>query len=167
MAKSRTKKPHDGPFHRVVARNKRARRDFQIEETLEAGIVLLGSEVKSLRSGQGSIREAYARIRNGEAWLLGAHIPEYAWANRFNHEPLRDRKLLLRAAELKRLWIKTARAGYTLVPLELYFDERGHVKVEIGLARGKRQSDRRQAIREADAAREMDRVMKRARLRQR
>ncbi len=167
MAKSKPGKPQDGPFRRVVARNRRARRDYHVEDTVEAGLVLLGSEVKSLRGGKGSIQEAYARIRDGEAWLLGAHVPEYAWSNRFNHEPLRDRKLLLRAAELRRLQIKTQRAGYTLVPLELYFNDRGRVKVLLGLARGKRLVDRRESIRRADAAREMARAVKRRERRRR
>jgi len=162
MARKRpAPKKHDSSFRKVVARNKRARRDYDVEETVEAGLVLLGSEVKSLRGGKGSIREAHARILDGEAWLVGAHIPEYIFSNRFNHEPLRDRKLLLHATELKRLWIKTRRSGYTLVPLELYFNERGRAKVLLGLGRGRRLADKRQAMKQADADREMDRALRR------
>lgn len=152
----------DAGFQRVVARNKRARHDFEIEETFEAGIELQGSEVKSLRGGKGSIREAWGRVRDGQALLVGMHIPEYVFAHQFNHEPLRPRRLLLHAHELRRLENKTQRAGYTLVALELYFNEKGRVKVLLGLAHGRRRPDKRQALKQAEADREMGRILKSA-----
>jgi SsrA-binding protein len=138
-----------------VATNRRARHDYHIEETFEAGVALRGSEVKSLRDGKASLQDAYAAIKGGEVFLLGAHIPPYpqAFAGQ-NHEPLRPRKLLLHAAEIRRLVGKTAERGYTLVPLRIYF-KRNKVKVEIALAKGKRAYDKRAAIARRDAEREM------------
>jgi len=160
MTKKKPGEGGTGPFRRVVARNKRARHDYHLVEEWEAGVVLVGSEVKTLRGGKGSIAEAYARMRGSELWLLGANIPEYREANRFNHEPTRDRKLLLHRQELRKLEIKLRKGGCTVVPTEIYFDERGKVKVRVALATGKRQHDKRQDMRTADAQRDLDRVRK-------
>jgi len=140
-----------------VATNRRARHDFHVEETFEAGVALTGSEVKSLRGGKASLQDAYAVVKSGEVFLIGAHIPPYpqAFAGQ-NHEPLRPRKLLLHGAEIRRLIGKTAERGYTLVPLRMYF-KRNKVKVEIALAKGKRAYDKREAIARRDAEREMAR----------
>lgn len=145
---------------RLVAQNKRARHDYLIEDSLEAGLVLTGSEVKSLRKGQGSIKEAYARERGGELFLMNGHIPPYEGANLFNHEPKRPRKLLLRRRELAKLLGQIRREGYTVVPLSLYFNERGLAKVELGLARGKRKVDKRQSEKQRDWQREKQRLLR-------
>lgn len=142
---------------RAIAENRKARHDYHIEDTVEAGLVLTGTEVKSLRLGRVSLRESYAEIRSGEAWLVNAHISPYEQGNRFNHEPRRPRKLLLHKRELKRLIGLVARRGYTLVPLQMYW-VRGRAKVQIALARGKREYDKRREI----AAREVERAMARA-----
>jgi SsrA-binding protein len=144
---------------RHLVENRRARHDYFIEETVEAGIALRGTEVKSLRAGQGSLREAYARIDRGEAWLLGMHIPPYAQGNRWNHDPLRPRKLLLHRREIEGLLLTVRQKGYTLVPLRLYL-KGGRVKVELGLARGKHSYDKRESIAARDAARAIDRAVK-------
>ncbi|MCA1831831.1 MAG: SsrA-binding protein SmpB [Actinomycetota bacterium] len=138
-----------------VATNRRARHDYHIEEAYEAGVALTGSEVKSLREGKASLQDAYATIKSGEVFLVGAHIQPYprAFAGQ-NHEPLRPRKLLLHAAEIRRLIGKTAEKGYTLVPLRIYF-KKNKVKVEIALAKGKRAYDKRATIAKRDAEREM------------
>lgn len=146
--------------HKVVAENRRARFDYHIEETFEAGIALTGTEVKSLRFGEGSIAESYAEIRNGEAWLVNANIPEFSHGNRFNHEPKRPRKLLLHAREIDRLHGSVERKGMTLVPLSIYFNNRGRAKVELALARGKNVADKRQTAKERDWKREKARVMR-------
>ena len=140
---------------KVVATNRRARRDFFIHDTYEAGMVLVGSEVKSLREGRVSMGDAYAEVRNGELYLVGCHIAEYPWANRFNHEPMRDRKLLMHAREIRRLATKLNERGFTLVPLRIYF-KRGKAKVELALAKGKRKYDKREAVRERDVSRDME-----------
>ena len=140
---------------KVLARNKKARHDFQIDDTLEAGIVLVGSEVKSLREAQASLVDAYCAIRNGELWLLQAQISPYPWANQFNHEPRRERKLLAHKQEIKRLASKVREKGYTLIPTEIYL-KKGRIKVEVALARGKRQFEKRQSKRAAEAQREME-----------
>ena len=160
MAKKKPAKQLPGAYRKVVARNKRARHDYFLGESWEAGLILLGSEVKSLRGGRASIGEAYARMRGDELWLINANIPEYAHANRFNHDPTRDRKLLLRRAELNKLAQRTKKSAGTIVPLELFFNERGKVKITIALGTGKRQHDKRQTLKRADAQREMDRVRK-------
>ncbi len=146
---------------RFVAQNRRARRDFAIEATLEAGIVLTGTEVKSLRLGRASIAESYAAERDGEIYLINAHIPEYEPAAGQNHEPKRARKLLLHKREVARLIGQVKREGVTLVPLSLYFNERGRAKVELGLARGRRKVDKRQAEKDRDWQREKARVLRR------
>lgn len=142
-----------------IAVNKKARHRFHIEDTVEAGLVLLGSEVKSLRQGRLSIAEGYVRLEDGEAWLVDVHIPPYEQANQQNHEPLRARKLLLHKKEIQRLIGKISRQGYTLVPMRLYF-KHGKAKLEIGLGRGKKQHDKRQDERASDARREIDRARK-------
>jgi len=145
---------------RTVAVNRKARRNYVIEDTFEAGIVLQGSEVKSLRAGRGSINEAYARERGSEIFLVNAHIPGYAAANRQNHEPRRPRKLLLHKREIKRLLGAVQREGMTLVPLVLYFNERGRAKVDLGLARGKRKYDKRATERDRDWGRRQARLLR-------
>jgi len=142
-----------------IARNKKARFDYEIVETFEAGIVLVGSEVKSLRQKKASIQEAYARIKNSEIFLTGMNIAIYEMANRFNHEPVHDRKLLLHRHEIKRLTGKVQEKGFTLVPLRLYF-KNGKVKVELGLARGKAKYDKRRDIQQRDVDREIQREWK-------
>jgi SsrA-binding protein len=138
-----------------VATNRRARHDYAVEETFEAGIVLTGSEVKTLRDGKMSLSDAYAAIQRGEVYLMNAHIPPYPQASMLNHEPLRPRKLLLHNREISRLIGKTAEKGYTLVPLRVYF-KGNKAKVEIALAKGKREYDKRQSIAKREAEREMD-----------
>ena len=149
------------PTDRFVAQNRKARHDYFIDETLEAGIMLEGSEVKSLRSGQASIQEAFARETDGELWLINAFVPPYQMAtHRFNHEPRRPRKLLLHRKELNKVMGLTKREGVTLVPLGIYFNERGRAKVQIGLARGKRKADKREAEKERDWQRDKARIMR-------
>ncbi len=143
-------------IEKVVAQNRRARHQFEILETLEAGLVLCGTEVKTLRSGKVSIEEAYGRIDGGTAYLVGAHIEEYVFGNRMNHSPTRKRKLLLRKPELKRLHAKVTQKGLTLVPLRLYF-RGGWAKLELALCRGKRLGDKREVSKKREADREMGR----------
>lgn len=147
---------------RVVARNRKALHDFQVEERVEAGLVLSGSEVKSLRAGNVALGDAYALVRGGELFLANCRIGEYQPASWTGHAPVRDRKLLLRRPEIDRLGGKVERSGYTLVPLSIYFRE-GWAKVELGLARGRTHGDRRQAIAEREQRREMDRALSRRR----
>jgi SsrA-binding protein len=147
------------PGEKLIASNRRARHEFEILETHEAGLVLRGTEVKALREGRADLKESYARIEGEEAWLLGCHISPYAQGNRANHDPLRPRKLLLHRSEIHRLLGRVMEKGLTLVPLRLYFKE-GRAKVEIGLARGRKTRDKRQAIREREERREMDRAIR-------
>jgi SsrA-binding protein len=148
----------------TLALNRRARHEFHIEDTYEAGIALTGTEIKSLRAGKVSLADAYARIERGEAWLIGAHIAPWEGGNRFNHEPKRTRKLLLHRGEIDELLGKTKAKGLTLVPLRLYL-VRGRAKLELGLARGKQLHDRRRDIAERDARRQMEREVAEARRR--
>ena len=141
---------------KVVVSNRKARHDYQILDTYEAGLVLTGTEVKSLRAGRASLVDGYAVVKDGEVWLQGVHIPEYTEGTWTNHEPRRSRKLLLHRQEIVRLIGKTQESGLTLVPLSLYFAD-GKAKVEIALARGKRQHDKRQALAQKQAAREISR----------
>ena len=141
----------------LVAQNKKARHDYSIKETYEAGLVLTGTEVKSLRAGRASLVDGFATIDDGEAWLHNVHIPEYDLGTWTNHEPRRKRKLLLNADELRKLRMAVDRQGYTIVPLSLYFMN-GYAKVELGLAEGRKSHDKRQAIAERDATREMQRA---------
>jgi len=143
---------------KIIAQNKKARHDFHIEDVYEAGLVLTGTEVKSLRAGRASLVDGFATIRDGEAWLQNVHIPEYTEGTWTNHEPRRTRKLLLHRQEIERLIGKTKESGLTLVPLALYFKD-GKAKVEIALARGKKTHDKRQALAEKQAAREMSRAL--------
>jgi len=145
---------------RSVAQNRKARHDYFIEDTLEAGLQLLGSEVKSLRSGRASIAEAFAAEKDGDLYLLNAHIPEYESANRFNHAPRRPRKLLLHKKESERLKGRINREGMTIVPLAIYFNARRIAKCQLGVAKGKHKSDKRQTIKERDWQREQARVLR-------
>jgi SsrA-binding protein len=143
---------------KTIALNRRARHEYSIEDTVEAGIVLSGTEIKALRAGKGNLSDAYARIERGEAWLVGAHIAPWATtASRDNHEPKRDRKLLLHRSEIDQLLGKTKAKGLTLIPLRLYISQRGRAKLELGLGRGKQLHDRRRDIAERDARRQMER----------
>ncbi len=144
---------------KTIAHNRRARHEFSIEEAFEAGLVLTGTEIKSIRAGQVSLAEAYARIERGEAWLIGVHIPPWTGGERQNHDPRRERKLLLHRDEIDRLLGRTKAKGLTLVPLRLYISERGRAKVELGLARGKQLHDRRRDIAEREARRDLDRAI--------
>ncbi len=142
----------------LVAQNKKARHDYHIDATYEAGLVLQGTEVKSLRAGRASLVDGYATIDDGEIWLHGVHIPEYTQGTWTNHEPRRKRKLLLHANEISKLMSKTRESGATIVPLSLYFND-GYAKVEIALARGKKAYDKRATLAERDAQREVDRAV--------
>src|SRR3990172_2026396 len=135
----------------TAALNRKAYHEYTIEEHIEAGIALTGTEIKSIRAGKVSLQESYARIERGEAWLIGVTIAPFAGGNRFNHEPRRTRKLLLHRKEIDELLGRTRSKGLTLVPLRLYIDEKGHAKVELGLARGKQLHDKRRAIADRDA----------------
>jgi SsrA-binding protein len=146
----------------TVATNRRARHEYEILETLEAGLVLRGTEVKSLRAGQVNFKDSYATVRNEEAWLRGCHISPYSHGTDANHDPERDRKLLLHRREIARLVGKVSERGLTLVPLRLYF-KNGRAKLELALARGKKLHDKRAAIRERDVRREMDKAARAAR----
>ncbi len=152
------KKPDDG--RKLVAENRRARFDYMIEDTIEAGIQLLGTEVKSLRGGRANIAESYASTEKGELWLINATIPEYPPAGQFNHEPRRPRKLLVRAKELKRLAGALEREGRTLAPLKLYFNARGVAKLEIALAKGKKAHDKRAAAKDREWKRQQSRLLR-------
>lgn len=160
-----TKKTSSRPSE-VAISNRKARHNYAILETLEAGIVLTGSEVKSLRQGKGSLSEAYATVKDGEAFLLGMHIPPYAQAGYSQHEPLRPRKLLLHKDEIRRLIGKTAEKGLTLVPLSCYF-KNGFAKVELGLAKGKKLYDKRGAIKDREWKRQVEREFRTKRKRSR
>jgi SsrA-binding protein len=145
---------------KYAAQNRRARFDYHIEDTLEAGMMLTGSEVKVLRTGQASIAESYATEEGGELWLVNAHIPEYKAATRFNHEPRRKRKLLVHRKQMNRLLGAIKREGITLVPLSLYFNERGIAKCELGLAKGKKKADKRETEKARDWQRDKARLMR-------
>ena len=148
----------DGPAIQVVCRNRKALHDYEIVERLECGIVLTGTEVKSLRDGHANLEDAYAKIEDGELWLIGSDIPEYAMGNRMNHKPKRPRKLLLHKREIAKFAGKAHQRGFTLVPLRMYFKQ-GRAKVELGVARGKQQHDKRQDEKKAEAQRDIRRAM--------
>ena len=154
MAKS------DVAANRVAAQNRKARHNYEIEDSLETGLVLLGSEVKALREGRANIAESYAKPDNGEIWLINDHIPEYKQAGRFNHEPRRPRKLLLKKREASKLIGATDRDGMTLIPLKLYFNARGIAKLEIGLGKGKKYYDKRETQKKRDWNRQKARLMR-------
>jgi SsrA-binding protein len=152
--------PNEG--FRIVCQNKKAYHDYEILEKMEAGMVLLGTEVKSLRQGKGNLKDSYARIRHGEVYLYGCHISAYSHASYDNHEPERVRKLLLHHFEIKRLLGKTQEKGCALIPLKIYFNK-GKAKVELGLARGKKLYDKRESLKRKEETRELARVRKRER----
>ena len=147
------------PEPKTIALNRRARHDYSIDETFEAGIVLTGTEIKSIRAGKVNLSNAYARIERDEAWLVGAHIAPWAEGNRWNHDPLRVRKLLLHRSEIDELLGRTKAKGQTVVPLRLYLNGRGRAKLELGLARGKQLHDRRRDIADRDARRDVAREL--------
>jgi SsrA-binding protein len=144
---------------KVVTRNRKAAHEYELSDRLECGIVLVGTEVKSLRDGHCSLDGAYAKVDDGELWLIGCEIPEYAMGNRLNHQPKRDRKLLVHRRELAKFAGKASERGYTLVPTSVYF-RNGRAKVEVAVARGKQLYDKRQSVKKAEAKREMDRAAK-------
>jgi SsrA-binding protein len=155
-------RPRPSLFNKVktVAENRRARFDYFIEDVFEAGIVLQGTEVKSLRFGDGSITESYAEVKGDEIWLVNSNIPEFSHGNRYNHEPKRPRKLLLNGREIAKMNGAVARQGMTLVPLSVYFNERGKAKVELALAKGKNVRDKRDTMKERDWKREQGRLLR-------
>jgi SsrA-binding protein len=144
---------------KIICVNKKASFSYDVEARYEAGLVLQGTEVKSLREGRANLKESYARVKEGEVFLYNCHISPYSHGNRQNHDPIRPRKLLLHRQEIKRLFGKVAERGYTLVPLRLYF-KKGRAKVELGLGKGKKLHDKRQAMKERDAKRELERAFK-------
>ncbi len=144
---------------KLVAQNKKARYNYFIENTYEAGIVLKGTEVKSLRQGRANLKDSYAKIKNGEVFVYQMHISPYPWAHYDNHDPLQVRKLLLHKYEIKKLYSKVNEMGYSLIPLKLYF-KNGKVKILLGLAKGKRQYDKRQTIKKRDEKRDLDRALR-------
>ena len=163
MAKKDVKakpKDKDSDGIKVVARNRRARFEYDLLEKVEAGIVLTGTEVKSLRTGKASLEESYATVERGEVWLNGCDIPEYVQANRMNHKPKRPRKLLLHRSEIQKGASKSGERGLTLVPLQIYF-KKGIAKVEICVAKGRKLFDKRDALKKQDAKRDMDRMIRR------
>jgi SsrA-binding protein len=163
-AKKSSAKPRDGvksPNLRMISENRKARHRYEILEHLECGLILLGSEVKSLRDGKVSLDEAYVRLRDGGLWLVGADIPEYKQATIWNHEPKRPRQLLVHANQARKLSARIQEKGLTLIPLSMYFNERGIAKVSIGVCRGKKLFDKRQTLRAADAKRQIDRASRR------
>ncbi len=145
---------------RPVAENRKARHKFEVLDTLECGMMLMGSEVKSLRSGKVSLNEAYGRVRNGEVWLLGCDIPEYPQATLWNHDPKRPRKLLLHKRQIRKFADQAHEKGLTLVPLQIYFNERGVAKLLMGLCRGRKMHDKREALKKADVKRDIQRAMR-------
>ena len=147
---------------KIIASNRRARHDYTIEDTVEAGLVLTGTEVKSLRAGRATLAEGFGQITDGEVWLHGVHIPQYTQGTWTNHDPRRTRKLLLHRREIDKLASSVSERGLTLIPLSLYFSD-GKVKIELGLARGKRSYDKRQDLAKRDAAREVERALRRRR----
>jgi len=144
---------------KLIVDNRRARHDYHLTEKVEAGLALAGTEVKALRDGKATLQQAYAEVRDGEAWLVGLHIPEYGQGNRANHDPDRPRKLLLHRREIDRLYAQVREKGFTLVPTRLYFKD-GRVKAEIAVGRGKELHDKRRAIADRDAKRQMERELR-------
>lgn len=152
------KKPKDEEDVKAICRNKRAFHEYNISDRLECGIVLTGTEVKSLREGAANLEDSYAKIEDGEVWLIGSDIPEYSMGNRLNHKPKRPRKLLIHRREIDKFAAKASQRGFTLVPLRMYF-KKGRAKVEIGVARGKQLHDKRQDQKTAEAQRDIRRAM--------
>lgn len=153
-------KPVTFDKYRVAADNRRAKFDYHIEDTYEAGLALQGTEVKALRAGEASIKESYAEVRDGQVWLINANIPEYSHGNRLNHEPRRPRKLLLHSREIERMFGAVERKGMTLVPMSVYFNRTGRAKVELALAKGKQAHDKREAVKDRDWKRDKARLMR-------
>lgn len=155
-------RPHHPAFEKtkVVAENRRARFEYYVEDVFEAGIALTGTEVKSLRFGEGSIAESYAEVKNGEVWLINSNVPEFSHGNRHNHTPKRPRKLLLKEREIAKFTGAVERKGMTLVPLSIYFNSRGRAKVELALAKGKNAADKRAVSKERDWKRDQARIMR-------
>jgi len=147
-------------MEKIIATNRKAYHDYHIQDTYEAGVALVGTEVKSLREGKANLKDSYALIKDGEAFLLNCHISPYSHGNIQNHDPVRTRKLLLHKKEINKLWGKISQQGFTLVPLKIYF-KNGRAKIEIGVAKGKRQYEKRASIKEKEAKREIERHMKR------
>jgi SsrA-binding protein len=143
----------------TVAVNRKARHNYFITDTFEAGIVLTGTEIKSIRAGKATLSDAYARVERGEAWLIGAHIAPFEHGNRYNHEPKRDRKLLMHRVEIDQMMGRAAAKGLTIVPLRLYINDRGRAKLELGLAKGKQLHDRRRDIADREGRRDMEREL--------
>lgn len=158
MAKSAKDNEKQGP--RTVASNRKARHEYFIEESFEAGIVLTGTEIKSVRAGKVSLQEGFVLIRDSEAWLMNVHIAHFEQGNRYNHEEIRQRKLLLHKGEIAKLHAQATQRNWTIVPLRVYINDRGRAKVEIGLARGKQVHDKRESIAKRDSDRELRRVLK-------
>ena len=148
------------PNNKTVAENRKARFSYEVLDTVEAGLVLTGTEVKSLRGGHANIQEAYASLEGGEIWLINSYLPEYLQANRFNHEPRRKRKLLLHKKQIDRLFAGVNRDGMTLVPLKIYFDDRGMAKMELALAKGKKLHDKRETEKKRDWQRQKSRLLR-------
>ncbi|TKT81294.1 SsrA-binding protein SmpB [Aquamicrobium sp. LC103] len=148
------------PNNKTVAENRKARFSYEVLDTFEAGLVLTGTEVKSLREGQANIQESYASVEGGEVWLINSYLPEYLQGNRFNHEPRRRRKLLLNKKEMARLAQAVEREGMTMVPLKIYFNDRGRAKLLLGVARGKKLHDKRETEKQRDWNREKSRLLK-------
>ncbi len=157
MAKPR---PEEFDKKKIVAENRRARYDYHLEDRFEAGIMLTGTEVKSLRFGSGAIAESYAEVKDDEAWLINANIPEWSHGNRFNHTPTRPRKLLLKRREINKLYGAVMRKGMTIVPLSIYFNSKGKAKLELALAKGKKAPDKRQTEKDRDWKRQQGRLMR-------
>ena len=145
---------------KIVAENRKARHEYFIDEVVEAGIALAGTEVKALRTGEGSIAEAYAELKDGQMWLVNANIPEFSHGNRFNHEPKRPRKLLLHARQISKMNGAVTRQGMTLIPLMIYFNDRGRAKVELALAKGKKLHDKRETAKARDWKRDQQRLLR-------
>ena len=167
MAKTKAsnKGKPDGPDQiQNICRNRRATHDYEVHDSFECGVVLQGTEVKSLREKHASLEDAYAKLQKDELWLVGCEIQEYTFGNRLNHKPKRDRKLLLHRREIDKIAVKAAQKGFTLIPLQLYF-KNGKAKVEVGVARGKQAHDKRQSLKKADAKRDIDRAMNASRKR--
>jgi len=154
------KKPASDPNYKVIAENRRARYDYAIESELEVGVILMGSEVKSLRGGQANIAESYVAVEEGELWLTNSYVPLYAQAKTFGHEERRKRKLLASKKEISRLWQAVSRSGMTIVPLVMYFNHKGFVKLKIGLAKGKKNHDKRASDAKRDWGRQKQRLLK-------
>ena len=153
-------RPTEFDKKKIVAENRRARFEYFLEDFYEAGIALTGTEVKSLRFGEGSIAESYAEVKDGQAWLINANIPEFSHGNRFNHEPKRPRKLLLHEREIEKIHTGVSREGMTLIPMSIYFNGRGRAKVELALAKGKKLHDKRETVKERDWKRDQQRLLR-------